>query len=145
MKAQIYKGDCLHILGDFDAESIDLIYLDPPFFTQKTHSLRTRDREREFSFQDLWSSHSAYARFIYERLEQMKRVLSPTGSIFFHCDRNASHIVRSLLDDVFGPDMFRSEIIWYYRRWSNARKGLLPAHQNIYYYTKSTEYTFNTI
>jgi site-specific DNA-methyltransferase (adenine-specific) len=145
MKAQIYKGDCLHILGDFDAESIDLIYLDPPFFTQKTHSLRTRDREREFSFQDLWSSHSEYARFIYERLEQMKRVLSPTGSIFFHCDRSASHIVRSLLDDVFGPDMFRSEIIWYYRRWSNARKGLLPAHQNIYYYTKSTEYTFNTI
>jgi len=73
----------------------------------------------------------------------MWRVLSCTGSLFFHCDRNASHIVRALLDDVFGPDMFRSEIIWYYRRWSNAQKGLLPAHQTIYYYTKSDEYTFN--
>jgi len=145
MKAQIYEGDCLEILEGFGAESVDLIYLDPPFFTRKTHSLRTRDRRREFSFKDLWSSHSEYARFIYERLGQMWRVLSSTGSLFFHCDRNASHIIRALLDDVFGPDMFRSEIIWYYRRWSNARQGLLPAHQNIYYYTKSNEFTFNTV
>lgn len=145
MKAQIYKGDCLEVLKSFDAESVDLICLDPPFFTQKTHSLRTRDRRREFSFDDLWSSHSEYAEFLYARLEQMWRVLSPTGSLFFHCDRNASHIVRALLDDVFGPDMLRAEIIWYYRRWSNARKGLLPAHQNIHYYTKSNEYTFNLI
>jgi len=145
MKAQIYKGDCLQILRGFDVESVDLIYLDPPFFTQKTHRLRTRDRRREFSFEDLWSSHSEYARFVYERLEQMWRVLSATGSLFFHCGRNASHIVRVLLDDVFGPDKFRSEIIWHYRRWSNSQKGLLPAHQNIYYYTKSDEYTFNAI
>jgi site-specific DNA-methyltransferase (adenine-specific) len=144
MKAQIYKGDCLEILRGFDDESVDLIYLDPPFFTQKTHTLGTRDRKREFSFRDLWSSHTEYARFIYERLEQMWQVLSRTGSLFFHCDRNASHIIRALLDDVFGPDMFRSEIIWYYRRWSNAQEGLLPAHQTIYYYTKSDEYTFNT-
>lgn len=144
MKAQIYKGDCLEILRGFDDESVDLIYLDPPFFTQKTHTLGTRDRKRVFSFDDLWSSHTEYARFIYERLEQMWQVLSRTGSLFFHCDRNASHIIRALLDDVFGPDMFRSEIIWYYRRWSNAQKGLLPAHQTIYYYTKSDEYTFDT-
>jgi site-specific DNA-methyltransferase (adenine-specific) len=143
MKTQVHKGDCLEILRDFNDESVDLIYLDPPFFTQKTHTLGTRDRKREFSFEDLWSSHTEYATFIYERLEQMWRVLSCTGSLFFHCDRNASHIVRALLDEVFGSDMFRSEIIWYYRRWSNAQKGLLPAHQTIYYYTKSDEYTFN--
>jgi site-specific DNA-methyltransferase (adenine-specific) len=145
MKVQIYKGDSLEVLKGLRAESIDLIYLDPPFFTQKTHRLRTRDRKQEFTFEDLWSSHTEYAKFIYERLEQMWRVLSPTGSLFFHCDRNASHIVRTLLDDVFEPDMFRSEIVWYYKRWSNARNGLLPAHQNIYYYTKSNEYKFNPI
>jgi len=144
MKTQIHKGDCLEILRDYDDESVDLIYLDPPFFTQKTHTLGTRDRKREFSFEDLWSSHTEYAGFIHARLEQMWRVLSCTGSLFFHCDRNASHIIRILLDDVFGPDMFRSEIIWYYRRWSNAQKALLPAHQTIYYYTKSDAYTFNT-
>ncbi len=144
MKTQIHKGDCLEILRDYDDESVDLIYLDPPFFTQKTHTLGTRDRKREFSFKDLWSSHTEYAGFIHVRLEQMWRVLASTGSLFFHCDRNASHIIRALLDDVFGPDMFRAEIIWYYRRWSNAQKGLLPAHQTIYYYTKSDTYTFNT-
>jgi len=143
MKAQIHKGDCLHILKNFDAESVDLIYLDPPFFTQKTHSLKTKDRKQEFSFNDLWSSHSEYAEFLFLRLEQMYRVLSSTGSIFFHCDRNASHIVRVLLDEIFGNEMFRSEIIWSYKRWSNAKKGLLPAHQNIFYYTKSNNFTFN--
>lgn len=144
MKTQVYNGDCLEILKEFDDESVDLIYLDPPFFSQKTHTLRTRDRKQEFSFKDLWSSHTEYARFIYERLIEMSWVLSSTGSLFFHCDRSASHLVRALLDEVFGAEMFRAEIIWYYRRWSNARKALLPAHQTIYYYTKSDQYTFNS-
>ena len=145
MKVDLYQGDCLDILKNFAAESIQLIYLDPPFFTQRTHTLGTRDRKQEFSFDDLWASHTEYARFIYERLEEMWRVLSETGSLFFHCDRNAAHIVRLLLDDVFGPDKFKSEIIWYYRRWSNAQKGLLPSHQTIYYYTKSDNFTFERI
>lgn len=145
MKTRCYHGDCLEVLKSFDDNSVNLIYLDPPFFTGKTHSLRTRDRKRQFSFDDLWSSHAEYAEFLFGRLEQMWRVLAATGSIFFHCDRNASHIVRALLDDVFGPDMFRSEIVWSYRRWSNSQNGLLPAHQTIYYYTKSNEYVFNPI
>ena len=143
MRAQTYHGDCLHVLKNIDAESIDLIYLDPPFLTQKKHSLKTKNRKQEFSFDDLWSSHSEYAEFLFLRLEQMYRVLSSTGSIFFHCDRNASHIIRGLLDDVFGNEMFKSEIIWSYKRWSNAKKGLLHAHQNIFYYTKSNNFTFN--
>ncbi|MBN2006985.1 MAG: site-specific DNA-methyltransferase [Anaerolineae bacterium] len=143
MNAKIYRGDCLNILSSFPDQCVDLIYLDPPFFTQKIHSLHTRDRQREFSFADVWSSHAEYAQFIGERLEQLWRVLATTGSLFFHCDRNATHIIRALLDDIFGPDRFKSEIIWYYRRWSNAKKGLLPAHQTIYYYTKSDHYTFN--
>lgn len=145
MEAKLHLGDCLDILSGIDAESVDLIYLDPPFFTQKTHSLRSKDREKEFSFQDIWSSDGEYASFLHLRLKEMWRVLSPTGSIFFHCDRNASHIARILLDDIFGSELFQSEIIWSYRRWSNTRKGLLPAHQNIFYYTKSDKFTFNTI
>lgn len=145
MDNNLYRGDCLDVLGNLEKESVDLIYLDPPFFTQKTHSLRSKDREYEFSFQDIWSSDEEYASFLHLRLKEMWRVLSPTGSIFFHCDRNASHIARLLLDDIFGSEFFQSEIIWSYRRWSNTRKGLLPAHQNIYYYTKSSDFTFNTI
>jgi site-specific DNA-methyltransferase (adenine-specific) len=145
MTTEVYQGDCLNIMQELDADSIDLIYLDPPFFTQKVHSLRTRDRSKEFSFDDLWSSHFEYGSFLYERLKEMWRVISPTGAIFFHCDRNAAHIARILLDEIFGPDMFRSEIVWHYKRWSNSKKSLLPAHQNIFYYTKSDHYTFNFI
>lgn len=134
----------MSVLQGIDAGSVALVYLDPPFFTQKSHRLLTRDRKREFSFEDIWASHKDYAEFLYVRLKAIYRVISQTGAIFFHCDRNAAHIVRSLLDEIFGSEMFRSEIIWHYRRWSNSQKGLLPAHQTIYYYTKSDEYTFNT-
>lgn len=69
--------------------------------------------------------------------------MSQKGSIFFHCDRNAVHIVRALLDTVFGCGNFRAEIIWHYRRWSNSARGLLPAHQNILYYSKGDGFIFN--
>jgi len=143
MNSQLFQGDCLEVMRTLEANSINLVYLDPPFFTQKTHRLFTRDRQREFSFEDVWSSHTEYAHFLFDRLREIERILHPTGAVFFHCDRNASHIVRLLLDEVFGADKFRSEIIWHYKRWSNSQKNLLPAHQTIYYYTKSDEYTFN--
>lgn len=140
---QVLLGDCLDVMGRMESGSVNLVYLDPPFFTQKSHSLVTRDRQREFSFDDLWASHTEYAHFLFERLQEMKRVLHPSGALFFHCDRNAAHIVRLLLDEVFGTENFRSEIIWHYRRWSNAQRNLLPAHQTIYYYTHSGDYTFH--
>lgn len=143
MSIQLFQGDCLEIMRDFEPGSVNLVYLDPPFFTQKSHRLLTRDRQQEFSFTDIWSSHIEYATFLFERLCEIKRVLHPTGSIFFHCDRNASHIIRMLLDEVFGVEQFRSEIIWHYKRWSNSQNSLLPAHQTIYYYSKSDEYVFN--
>lgn len=93
----------------------------------------------------MWKSTDDYAEFLYLRLKEFNRVLASTGSIFFHCDHNASHIARLLLDEVFGRSMFRAEIIWYYRRWSNSQKTLLPSHQNIYFYTKTNSYKFNQI
>ena len=142
---RVYEGDCLTVLRGMESGTVDLAYLDPPFFTQKSHRLLTRDRKRTFEFQDLWSSHRDYAEFLYIRLEEIFRVISHRGSLFVHCDRNATHIVRTILDEICDPEMFKSEIIWHYRRWSNSRKGLLPSHQTIYYYTKSHEYTFNNI
>ena len=75
----------------------------------------------------------------------MKRILKDTGSIFLHCDKTASHHLRVLLDNVFGINNFQSEIIWSYKRWSNSKKGLLNSHQNIYFYSKSSKFKFNTI
>ena len=142
---ELKLGDCLHVLKELDTAAVDLVYLDPPFFTQKTQKLSPRDRSREFSFSDTWKSIDAYGQFIYERLSELHRVLKSTGSLFFHCDRNASHIARLALDEIFGSDQFRSEIIWYYRRWSASQKTLLPAHQNIFFYSKTSDYKFNEL
>lgn len=142
---QVHLGDCLPILREMQSGVVDLAYLDPPFFTQRVHRLSPRDRSREFSFEDLWSTQKEYAKFLIERLHETRRVLSDRGSVFFHCDRSAGHLVRALLDEVFGGANFRSEIIWHYRRWSNSQRGLLPAHQNIFYYTKAEQYIFNEI
>jgi site-specific DNA-methyltransferase (adenine-specific) len=125
--------------------SVDLIYLDPPFLTQKRHKSTNRERSKSFAFDDLWETHHEYVDFIHQRVMQCHRVLKDTGSLYFHCDRNAIHIARAILDDVFGAERFRSEIIWSYRRWSNSRNGLLASHQNILYYTKSEDFTFNQI
>jgi site-specific DNA-methyltransferase (adenine-specific) len=122
-----------------------LAYLDPPFFTQKVHRLSPRDRSKEFSFADLWSSQKEYGTFLLDRLRAAHRVVSERGSLFFHCDHNAVHVARLLLDEVFGSENFRAEIIWHYRRWSNSQRGLLPAHQTILYYTKSDKFVFNQV
>jgi site-specific DNA-methyltransferase (adenine-specific) len=124
---------------------VDLAYLDPPFFTQKTQKLKTRDNSKAYQFHDSWNSIDAYRAFLQERIAECARVLKETGSIFLHCDRSASHHIRLVLDDVFGVFNFRSEIIWHYRRWSNAKRGLLNAHQTIYFYSKTDQYKLNKI
>lgn len=139
------KGDCLDKMSYIERRSIDLIYLDPPFFTERKHTLKNRERTKEFSFDDSWGSDRAYAEFLKKRIEVMHSLLKETGSIFVHCDKSGEHIVRAILDQVFGADNFQSEIIWSYKRWSNSRKGLLPSHQNIYFYSKSKNFKFNTI
>ena len=145
MNVDVYCGDCMEVLRRFPTAKADLIYLDPPFFTQRKQKLSTRDRSTEFSFDDRWNSISEYASFLTERLGELHRVLKPTGSIFFHCDKTASHIARLILDDVFGMKHFQSEIIWSYRRWSNSARKLLPAHQTILFYSKEATFKFNVI
>jgi site-specific DNA-methyltransferase (adenine-specific) len=142
---QVIKGDCLTELAKLDSASADLIYLDPPFFTNKQHTAITRDRSQKFSFGDFWHGLEDYAKFMEERFEQMHRVLKNTGSIFVHCDTNANFLLRALLDKIFGAEQFRSEIVWTYRRWSNSAKGLMPAHQTILFYSKTANYKFNRI
>lgn len=140
----VYLIDCLQGLKKIDDNSIDMVYLDPPFFTQTTQKLRDKNGN-EYSFDDKWISIEEYIGYLEERIIEIRRVLKEDGSIFFHCDRIASHYIRVMLDKVFGIDNFRSEIIWSYRRWSNSKNGLLDSHQNIYYYSKSNKYKFNKI
>jgi site-specific DNA-methyltransferase (adenine-specific) len=140
---QVFKGDCLKILPKIPPGSVDLIYLDPPFYTQRDHRLQTRDGAQEYSFDDTWDDIVDYRNYIADRLRECKKALAHTGSIFLHCDRSASHHLRLALDEVFGPENFQSEIIWSYRRWSNAKKGLLNSHQVIFFCSKSADFKFN--
>lgn len=121
-----------------------MVYLDPPFFTQKVHSLKNNDG-KEYSFNDTWDSIDDYLTYLKVRLVEIKRLLNDTGSVFLHCDSSASPYLRILLDEIFGPSNFRSEIIWTYKRWSNSHNGLLNAHQTIFFYSKSAKYTFNKL
>lgn len=142
---KVICADCANELKKIEDEKIDLIYLDPPFFTQEVQKLSSRKNKAEYSFSDKWDSMDEYLLFMEERLEECRRILKNTGSIFVHCDRNASHYLKVLLDKVFGLANFQSEIIWIYKRWSNSKKGLLNNHQTILFYSKTGNFKFNRI
>lgn len=142
---EIINDDCKNVLKYLKKESVDLIYLDPPFYTQKIQKLKTKDNSKEYSFNDVWESRSHYINYIKERLMILEKVMKNSASIFLHCDNTASHLLRLAMEEVFGVKNFQSEIIWTYKRWSNSKKGLLEAHQNILFFSKSSEFKFNSI
>lgn len=138
-------GNNLEVLPTLENESVQMVYLDPPFFTNKHHSLSTRDNSTEYSFSDNWNSREEYLNFMRQVLIDCRKKLTSTGTVFLHCDKSASHYLRILLDEMFGENNFQSEIVWAYKRWSNAKKGLLNSHQIIYFYSKSPDFKFNFI
>lgn len=140
--SKVYNEDCLRGLKNIEDGSVDMIYLDPPFFTQRKQKLSNKEGN-VYCFNDNWKNINEYISFLKTRLLEIRRVLKDTGSVFVHCDKAASHYIRCVLDEVFGYDMFQSEIIWTYKRWSNSKKGLLDAHQNIYFYSKTKKFKFN--
>ena len=79
----LHVGDCLDILKSTKSQSIDLVYIDPPFFSQNTQKAKTRDNTQEYCFPDTWEDIEAYKAFMKPRLEECKRVLKETGSIFY--------------------------------------------------------------
>ena len=144
-EAVTHVGDCFEVMAGMPLESVDLVYADPPFFTQKVHGMETRDGLARYSFSDIWKMQGSTPISSGSVAAKMRDVLRPTGSLFFHCDKSASHIIRVVLDRVFGAKNFQSEIIWHYKRWSNGKRGLLPAHQTIFFYSKTSDYKFNTM
>ena len=124
---KIILGNCLEKLKCIEAHQVDLVYFDPPFFTQKTHSLSNSDNTKTYEFDDKYDSLDEYLLLIEKALIESKRILKDTGSVFLHCDKTASHHIRTVLDKIFGKENFHSEIVWSYKRWSNAKKGLLNA------------------
>ena len=142
---KIYKGNCSERLKEMEANKVDLIYFDPPFFTQRKHTLTNKNNSKTYEFDDKYESIEDYLSLIESVLFESKRVLKNTGSVFLHCDKTASHNIRVVLDKVFGKENFQSEIIWAYKRWSNSKKGLLNSHQVIFFYSKTGDFKFKTL
>ena len=161
MPNSIYYGDNLRILEAMPSESVDLIYIDPPFNTGTTQARtrlktvrsetgdRTGFQGRRYETVQLGTKSFAdrfddYLDFLRPRLLEAYRVLSPTGSLYFHIDYREVHYCKVLLDDIFGRACFLNEIIWAYDYGARTRKKWPAKHDNILLYIKDPGcYTFN--
>jgi len=131
---------------------INLIYADPPFFTNRKFKVRIgrgEDSRKPSQWQmaegyhDHWQTLDDYLNFLYERLILMKRLLAPTGTLYLHLDWHADAYARLLLDEIFGADKLLNEIIWAYHGPSPIRSAFNRKHDTILVYTKSEDYIFN--
>jgi DNA modification methylase len=136
---RLFFGDCLHVMRQLPSNSIDLIYLDPPFFSGRNYNVIFGDKNEVRSFNDIWEGGMpGYLVWLNARLYEMKRLLTPTGSVFVNLDWHAAHYVKVELDKIFGNDCFQNEIIWFYRRWPTKSKAFQRMHDNILFYTKNS-------
>lgn len=154
-------GDNLTLLKKIKAESIDLIYIDPPFntgHTQRRTSLKTvHDEEGDrigfqgkryaaetVGYKSYRDTFDNYLNFLEPRLEEAYRVLKPRGSLYFHIDYREVHYCKILLDSIFGRESFINEIIWAYDYGARTNKKWPAKHDNILFYAKDPKhYTFN--
>jgi site-specific DNA-methyltransferase (adenine-specific) len=158
---KIYFADNLPLLETFPDAFVDLIYIDPPFNTGKRQSRtqiktiqnfngdRTGFKGRKYktieigtkSYSDIFND---YISFLEPRLLEAYRILSPTGTLYFHIDFREVHYCKLLLDQIFGRDCFLNEIIWAYDFGGRSKKRWPPKHDNILVYVKNPDkYTFN--
>ncbi len=138
-------GDNLHALRTLPSESVDLIYIDPPFFSNRTYNVIWGDEHEERSFSDIWEGGlDGYLIWLNARLYEMKRLLKPTGSIYVHCDWHASHYIKVEMDKIFGYENFRNEIVWSYSGWNKLlKRNLERRHDILFFYGLSSETTFS--
>lgn len=150
----LFLGDNLSVMAALLSQyegQIDLIYADPPFFTNRRYPVRIgrgEDSRQPNTWQlapgyaDRWETLDAYLDFLYPRLALMYRLLSPRGTLYVHLDWHANACVRLLLDELFGPERFLNEIVWLYHGPSPIRRAFNRKHDTILVYTKSKHYIF---
>jgi len=155
-KIEIWKGDNLLIMQEMTAESVDLIYVDPPFNTGKkqarTQIAAVRDeRGDRTGFQGkryrtvrigtraFDDSFDDYMDFLLPRIEEAHRLLKPSGSLFLHLDYREVHYAKVALDGIFGRECFINEIIWAYDYGARSKKKWPAKHDNILWYAKTPD------
>lgn len=142
---RLFWGDNLHVMRQVPNESIDLIYIDPPFFSGRQYNVIFGDQNERRSFSDIWEGGMpGYLIWLGARLYEMKRLLKKTGSLMVHCDLHASHYIKVELDKIFGHAFLQNEIIWSYRSGGGTKRRYGRKHDVIFWYTRSHDgYTFN--
>lgn len=138
-------GDNLHIMRSVPSNTVDLIYIDPPFFSGRNYNMVWGDDNELRSFNDIWEGGlDGYLVWLNARLYEMKRILKPTGSIYVHCDWHASHYIKVEMDKIFGHQHFRNEIAWCYPPGGKAAKrSFHRKHDTILYYSDNQVGTWN--
>lgn len=152
---KVFYGDNFELLSNLvqtHSSAIDLIYIDPPFFTNRDFSARVgkkedsrkpKDWQLASGYGDTWKGLEPYLQFLYERLSLAYQLLSPAGTLYLHLDWHADAYARLLLDEIFGSDRLLNEIIWTYHGPSPIRTAFNRKHDTILAYTKSDDYIFN--
>lgn len=156
---KLIRGDNKEIMGSLPDqpwfEGIRLIYLDPPFFSGSNFSTRSRiGKSRRFTelptvektaYRDTWKDGlDSYLQFMFERLHQARNLLADNGSLYLHCDWHVGHYLKVMLDEIFGYEQFRNEIVWFYPDTPGRTKRYFNSkHDVIFWYRKGKNYVFN--
>lgn len=153
---KIYWGDNLqvmsHLLKHYRGQ-VDLIYIDPPYDSRADYKrkieLRGKSVENdktafeEKQYTDIWNN-GEYLQFMYERLILMRELLSDNGAIYLHCDWHRDHMLRAIMDEIFGASNFQNEIIWRYSGWNKKNQTYFnKRHDDILYYSKNSNPYFD--
>ena len=140
----IYCGDNLEQLQKLPDACVDLIYIDPPFNSNRNYEVFWGETKEKRAFEDRHGSTQAYIDFMRPRCVELHRVLKPTGSFYYHCDWHASHYVKVMLDQILGENNFQCEIVWHRTLAKGlAFTGFPNNHDTIFYYGGGGDMTFN--
>jgi DNA modification methylase len=139
----VYCGDCLDQLRKLPDGCVDLIYIDPPFNSNRNYEVFWGETKEKRAFEDRHASTQAYIEFMRPRCVEIARVLKRTGSFYYHCDSHASHYVKVMLDQIFSENQFQNEIVWRRTTSHNSAQRFGPVHDVILFYTASNDYTWN--
>jgi len=142
----IISGDNMEWLPLLPDGSVDLCYIDPPFFSNKNYETIWGNSYEMRSFGDRFAGGIRhYVAWMRERIVFIHKKLKDTGSFYLHCDWHASHYLKIACDEIFGEENFRNEIIWRYRRWPAKSRNFQRMHDAILWYSKSDGWTWNQL
>ena len=154
-KIDLYKGDCLEVMNQIEKDSIDLIYIDPPFGIKQDEKFNMIAWKKTDYYEPLVydmfekilnENDLKFLSFLYPRLKKMRELLSEKGSIYVHIDWHVGHYIKILLDDIFSKENFLNELVWCYGAGgSSKKKPFATKHDNIYIYSKTTKPIINLL